>query len=115
MREYMDNEQERQETYYDRREYGPSYKVGEEVVVFKPTVKKGETRKLTSFYRGLYIIVEIINDLNFKVEDKKTREAIKVHYDRLKKYKTREKPFTPEPQAKRKTTVKELKNTDLNS
>ena len=114
MREYMDVEQERQKSYYDRSKYGPSYKVGE-MLVFNPTVKKGETRKFTSFYRGPYINVEIINDLNFKVEDKKTRKAIKVHYDRLKKYKTREKPFTPEPQAKRKTTIKEQKNSDLNS
>ena len=53
--------------------------------------------------------------MNFKVEDKKTRKAIKVRYDRLKKFKTREKPFTPEPQAKRKTTIKEQKNSDLNS
>ena len=53
--------------------------------------------------------------MNFTAEDKKTRKAIKVHYDRLKKYKTREKPFTPEPQAKRKTTIKEQKNSDLNS
>ena len=53
--------------------------------------------------------------MNFKVEDKETRKAIKVHYDRLKKYRTREKPFTPEPQAKQKTTIKEQKNSDLNS
>ena len=52
--------------------------------------------------------------MNFKVEDKKTRKAIKVHYD-LKKYRSREKLFTPEPQAKRKTTIKEQKNSDLNS
>ena len=115
MREYMDVKQERQKSYYDRSKYGPCYKIGEEVLVFNPTVKKGETRKFTSFFRGPYIIVEIINDLNFKVEDKKTRKAIKVHYDRLKKHKTREKPFTPEPQAKRKTTSKEQKNSNLNS
>ena len=53
--------------------------------------------------------------MSFKVEDKKTRKAIIVNYDRLKKNKTREKPFTPEPQAKRKTTSKEQKNSDLNS
>ena len=111
----MDVKQERQKSYYDRIKYGPSYQVGEEVLVFNPTVKKGETRKFTTFYRGPYIIVKIINDLNFKVEDKNTRKAIKVHYDRLKKYKTREKPFTPEPQAKRKITCKEQKNSDLNS
>ena len=81
MREFMDVEQERQKSYYDRSKYGLSYKVGEEVLVFNPTVKKGETRKFTSFYRGPYIIVEIINDLNFKVEDEKTRKAIKVFYD----------------------------------
>ena len=75
MREYMDVEQERQKSYYDRSKYGPSYKNGEEVLVFNPTVKKGETRKFTSFYRGPYIIVEIINDLNFKVEDKKDEES----------------------------------------
>ena len=53
--------------------------------------------------------------MNFKVKDKKTWKAIKVHFDWLKKYKTREKPFTPEPQAKRKTTIKEQKNTNWNS
>ena len=102
-------------TYYDRSRYGPSYKAGEEVLVFNPTVKKRETRKFTSFYRDPCIIVDFINGLNFKVEDKKTRKAIKFLYERLKKYKTGEKPITPELQEKRKTTVKEQKNSDLNS
>ena len=62
MREYMDVEQERHKTYYDCSKYGPNYKVGDEILVLNPTVKKGETRKFTSFYRGPYIIVEIIND-----------------------------------------------------
>ena len=62
MREYMDVEQERQKSYYDRSKYGPSYKVAEEVLVFNPTVEKGETRKYASFYRGPYIIVEIITE-----------------------------------------------------
>ena len=76
MREYMDVEQERQKSYYDRSKYGPSYKVGEVVLVFSPTVKKGEKRKFTSFYRGPYIIFETINDLSFKVDYKKTRKTI---------------------------------------
>ena len=107
MREYMEVEQQRHKTYYDRSKYRPNYKVGQEVSVFNPTVKKRETRKFTSLYRGPKVIIENINDLNFKVEDKKPRKAVKVHYDRLKKYKTREKPLTPEPQSKRKTTIKE--------
>ena len=43
MRGYMDVEQERQKTYYDRSKYGPNCKVGEEVSVLNPTAKKGET------------------------------------------------------------------------
>ena len=95
MRKHMDVEQEHQKIYFDRSRYVPSYNVGKEMLAFNPTVKKGKTRKFTSFYRGPYIIVEFIIDLNFKVENKKARKAIKVHYDRLKEYKTREKPFTP--------------------
>ena len=86
MRESKDVEPEQKKTYYDRRKYGLNYKIGEEVLVFNPTVKKRETRKFTSF-RGPYTIVEIINDLNFRVEDKKTKKAIKVHYDPLKNLK----------------------------
>ena len=106
MRESMHVEQERQKTYYDRSKYGPNYKVGEEVLVFNLPVKKGETRKFTYFYRGPYIIVEFIDDLNFKREDKKTRKSIKVQYDRLRNNKTREKPLTPEPEQNEKQPLR---------
>ena len=49
MREYMDVKQERQKSYYDRSKYGPSYKVGEEVLVFNPTVKKRRNKKIYFF------------------------------------------------------------------
>ena len=52
---------------------GRAIKLAKKCFFFNPTVKKEETRKFTSFYRGPYIIVEIINNLTFKVEDKKTR------------------------------------------
>ena len=87
-RGYVDVEQERQKTNYDCSRYEPSYKAGEEVLVLNPTVKKGETRKVTSFYRGPYKIAESLNGLNFMVEDKETRKVTQVHYDRLKKNKT---------------------------
>ena len=50
--------------------------------------------------------------MNFKVEDKKTRKAIKVHYDRPNKNKTRENLFTLSLR-KNKKKVKEQKNIDL--
>ena len=43
VREMMDGEQERRITYYDRSIFGPQYEVGDLVMVFKPTMKTGQT------------------------------------------------------------------------
>ena len=86
MRQYMDVEQERQKTYCDCSMYGSSYKVGEEVLVFNTTVK-GRNKKFFSSCRGPYIIVEITNDLNLRVEDKKKRKTFKVHMTNQKNIK----------------------------
>ena len=41
----------RQKKYYDYRAYGPTYSEGEQVLVFFPTVGKGETKKSPFFAR----------------------------------------------------------------
>ena len=89
VRESMDVEQERQKSYYDRCTFGPQYKVGDLVMVFKPTIKTGQIKKFKSFYSGPQVIREIINNLNFVVEDVKTKKQQKVHYDRLKGFNSR--------------------------
>ena len=61
----MELEQTRQKTCYDYCAYGPTYREGQQVLAFFPTVKKGETKKFTKFYKELYTIVETISDLNF--------------------------------------------------
>ena len=73
VRESMDVEQERQKTYYDRSTFGPQYEVGDLVMVFNPTIKTGQTKKFKSFYSGPQVIREIMNDLNFVIEDVKTK------------------------------------------
>ena len=42
-------------------------------MVFNPTMKNGQTKKLKSFYSGPQVIREIINDLNFVIEDVKQK------------------------------------------
>ena len=49
VRESMDVEQERQKTYYERCTFGAQYEVGDLVMVFKPTIKPGQTKKFKSF------------------------------------------------------------------
>ena len=82
-------EQERQKTYYDRSTFGPQYEVGDLVMVFNPTIKNGQTKKFKSFYSGPQVLREIIIDLNFVIEDVKTKKQQKVHYDRLKRFNSR--------------------------
>ena len=89
VRESMDVEQERQKTYYDRSTFGPQYEVGELVMVFNPTIKNGQTKKFNSFYSGPQVIREIINGLNFVIEDVKSKKQQEVHYDRLKRFNSR--------------------------
>ena len=57
-------------------------------MLFNPTVKPGQTKKFKSYYSGPLVIREILNDLNFIIEDLKTHKQEKVHYDRLKKIKS---------------------------
>ena len=52
-------------------------------------MKTGQTKKFTSFYSGPQVIREIINDLNFVIEDVKTKKQEKVHYDRLRRFNSR--------------------------
>ena len=77
----MDVEQERQKTYYDRNTFGPQYEVGDYVMVFNTTMKTGQTKNFQSFCSGPQVIREIISDLNFVIEDLKTKKQQKVHYD----------------------------------
>ena len=73
VRESMDVEQERQKTYYDPSTFGPQYEVGDLVKAFNPTIKTGQTKKFKSIYSGPQVIREIINDLNFVIEDVKEK------------------------------------------
>ena len=71
----MDVEQETQKTYYDCSTFGPPYEVGDLLMVFSPTIKTGQTKKLKSFYIGPQVKREIINDVNFVFEDVKTKKT----------------------------------------
>ena len=76
-------------TYYDRSTFGPQYEVGDLVMVFNPTITTGQTKKFKSFYSRPQVIREIKNDLNFVIEDVKTKKQQKVQYDRLKRFNSR--------------------------
>ena len=57
----------RQKTFYNFRAYGPTNSDGEQLLVIVRTIKKGGTKKFTSFYEGTITFVETVIDLNFCV------------------------------------------------
>ena len=91
VRDTMNVEQERQKTYYDRKQYGPKYNVNDIVLFFNRTLGKGQTKKMKSFYNGPHIIKKIVYDLKFVIEDQKSKKQQKVHYDRLNVFRERTK------------------------
>ena len=70
-------EQQRQKTYYNRSKYGTEFDVGDLKMVFNPTIETGRTKKSKSFYEGPQVTREILNDLNFVIEDVKTNKINK--------------------------------------
>ena len=112
VRENMDVEQERQKTYYDHSTFGPQYEVDDLVMVLNPTIKTGQTKKFKSFYSGPQVIREIINDLNFVIEDVKTKKQQKVHYNRLKRFNSRS-ATTDKKEPKKAKSEQRISQNDL--
>jgi hypothetical protein len=61
--------------YYDRKARPGEYKVGELVLVDLKQVKKGQSKKLANRWQGSFIVIERINDVNYRVKhETKERE-----------------------------------------
>ena len=79
-------EHRRQKLIHDKKIYGPSYKLGELVLVHSPVLKQGQTSKLKSHWSGPFVITKILNDVNFVVQHRQKANSIIVHYDRIKRF-----------------------------
>ena len=108
VRHTMSREQERQRTYYGKKACGPEYAEGDEVMLFKNAVAKGDTKKLSYFYEGPMVIKKKVSDVTYIIEDKKSGKEHVTHYDRLKLFKQRTNPGvrTKKPPSKAKVPKK---------
>jgi len=59
---------------------------GDEVLVFTPSVKKGDNRKLTNMWRGPYVVDAIVNEFTYKLSHSRKTKHKMVHANRLKPY-----------------------------
>ena len=78
--------QHRQKEYYERRAAGQPYTVGERVWLFHPALKKGQSSKLSSPWKGPFVVVDRMSDVTYRIQPEggpASKRQI-VHFNRLK-------------------------------
>jgi hypothetical protein len=64
----------------------PSFKIADQVLLFDPTSKTGQNPKLKRKWTGSYLITEVLDNFNFKLQELETGKVLRrpVHADRLR-------------------------------
>ena len=79
---------ERHKRTYDLKQFQNNYKVGNQVLLYTPAVKKGKSKTLSSRWTGPYRIIEVLSDVVFRVRlSGQVKDKI-VHHNRLKPFHT---------------------------
>ena len=66
-RTHLQAAQRRQKDFYDRRVAGSPFSVGDRALLSSTAVKRGLSPKLHPKWRGPYIVLAKINDVNYRV------------------------------------------------
>ena len=77
---------ERHKRAYDLKQFQNNYKVGDQVLLFMPAVRKGKNKKLSSRWTGPYRIVEVLSDVVFRIRLNNQAKDKVVHHNRLKPF-----------------------------
>ncbi|KAG0718414.1 hypothetical protein GWK47_000798 [Chionoecetes opilio] len=77
---------EAMKTRYDRHTEVPVFQEGQQVWLYNPRRKKGQSPKLQSPWEGPYTVVEVISDVTFRIRRLPRRRTMVVHADRLWRY-----------------------------
>ena len=75
-----------QKKYYDHKARSRALEAGQPIWLLNPIRKKGVCSKLTSPWKGPYIVVKKIDDVTYLVQEGPRKTAKVHHIDRLKKY-----------------------------
>ena len=83
-RENIKEEKQKPKVHYDKTAKEIKFKVGDKVLVYDETLRRGRSKKLDALWTGPYTIIEKNSDLDYTV--KKGRKAIRMHTNRLKAF-----------------------------
>jgi hypothetical protein len=82
-RERLISRKEKSKEYYDKNTKETTLKVGDKVLLYDETVRRGRSKKLSSQWLGPYVVISI-NRVNATTKNGRHRQ--KVHLNRLKPY-----------------------------
>ena len=73
----------RQKAVYDRTAEEGRYRVGQDVVLYKPQGLKGQSRKLKAVYDRPYKVVKVLSDLTYLVRKRGQAKMKTQHFNNL--------------------------------
>ena len=76
----------KQKYIYDLKQFQNSYKVGDQVCLYSPIVKKGNCRKVNSKWTGPVSVNEVLSDIVIRIRLNGGTKNKVVHLNRLKPY-----------------------------
>lgn len=83
-RNNIELEMVRQKRYHDTKLSWESFNAGKKVYIYFTVVRKGKSRKLTSFWR--FHFIDKLSDLTYRVRDMESKTEQVVHIDRMKQF-----------------------------
>lgn len=69
--------------------------IGDQVWLYNPAVKRGQTKKLSSMWKGPYTVIDKCGPVNFRIQLIGGTQRLLVHYNRLKPCYGTPSPLTP--------------------
>ena len=86
VRAHLNHNQKRRNALYNQNILGPKYETDQKVLLHNLAFSVDQTSKLSSPWRGPYIILDCLNDVTYKIRQLTTNTESVVHYDRLKPF-----------------------------
>ena len=86
VKSHLDKAHERSKKRYDKDARGETFAVGDQVWLYVPAVKRGRTKKLASFWRGPYTVIDRLNAaVDYRIQLVGSTKTLIVHRNRLKR------------------------------
>ena len=84
VRRNLNGNQKRRNVIYKKKDHGPTYEQGQNVLLYHPSIAVGTTSKFASPWKAPDIIGKCLHDVTFRIKEENCSKLQIVHYDILK-------------------------------